>query len=399
MRIGLISALRRTNDGTLRADLALAGRSVLAWQVALLQSLGVERVLCLTDGTAGVSLLPLQHSVEASGGAFHVLKGFTALPALIRAEDDLVILADGLVPSPEVLGALTGGEGTLQRMVAAIPADHALAVDHPEDFERIDAARHWAGVLVMRGAAVQHLADFPEDADAISVLLRLALQAGTPCSDLGLRELVPESWLLADSADAVALHQRSLIAAAAGAADWRAPMTAIAARLVRTLAPRGLEQGGVVAGGLALVLLLGGVMAAAFAPPAAGLILAGLGAFAARVSIDYSALAARLRREGNRGDSASVLAAAVDTLAALALWFALSPWPEWQPLAVLGPLAIGLARLAARGSDTTLGMLASDRASVMLALALPAAFGFLPEALACLALGLLAALLLRASAD
>lgn len=395
MRIGLISALRRTRDGTLRADLALAGRSVLAWQVALLQSLGVERVLCLNDGTSSAALLPMQHSIEASGGAFHVIKGFAALPALVRAEDDLVILTDGLVPNPEVLRALLGGEGALQRLVAAIPADHALAADHPDDFERIDAARHWAGVLVMRGAAVQHLADFPEDADAISVLLRLALQAGTPCSDLAPRELVPESWLLAESTDAVALHQQSLIAGAAEAADLRAPMTALSARLVCALAPRGLERGGVVAGGLALALLLGGVMAAALGLPSGGIFLAGLGAFAARISIDYNAMSARLQRQDYRGGS--VMDTAVDVLAALALWFALAPWPEWQPLAVVGPLVIGLARLATRGSDTALAALASDRGSLLLALVVPAAFGLLPEVLACLALGLLAALLLRAS--
>lgn len=399
MRVGLVSALRRTNEGTLRADLMLAGRSVLGWQVALLQAMGVERVLCLTDGTACTAILPIQHSVEAAGGTFHVLKGFAALPALVRAEGDLIILTDGLVPSPAVMRSLTGGEGALPRVVAAIPADHALANDHPEDFERIDAARHWAGVLAMRGAAVQQLADFPDDADAVSVLLRVALQAGTPVSDLGLRELAPDNWLLATSGENVALHQRALIADAAEGADWRAPITALAAQLVRTLAPRGLEQGGVVAAGAALALLLGGVVAAAFGPPAAGLALAGLGAFAARVSLDYSALAARLQREERPGRKPAVLVAAVDTFAALALWFVLAPWPEWQPLAVLGPLVIGLVRLAAGGGDKVLTILASDRASLLLLLAVPAGFGWLPEALACLALGLLAALLLRASPD
>jgi hypothetical protein len=397
MRIGLISALRRSEDGTLRAELMLAGRSVLVWQVALLQSLGVERVLCLTGGTASAAILPTQHNVEAGGAAFHLLNGFAALPALVRAEDDLVILTDGLVPSIEVLRKLLDRENALQRMVAAIPADHGLAADHPDDFQRIDAARHWAGVLVMRGAAVQHLADFPEDADAIAVLLRLALQAGTPCSDLSLRELAPENWLLATSTESVARHQQALIADSATSADWRAPMVALAARSVHALAPRGLGQGGLVAGGGAAVLLLGGVMAAAFGPPAAGLALAGLGAFAARISLDYSALAARLQRTEQRGGA--VLAAVVDLLAAFALWFALAPWPEWQPLAVLGPLIIGLTRLVARGSDTMLAALGSDRATLLLALALAAAFGLLPVMLACLALGLLAALLLRAPPD
>jgi hypothetical protein len=55
--------------------------------------------------------------------------------------------------------------------------------------------------------------------------------------------------------------------------------------------------------------------------------------------------------------------------------------------------------LVARGSDTILAVLASDRTILLLALALAAAFGLLSVMLACLALGLLAALLLRAPAD
>ena len=396
MRIGLISALRRSADGPLRAELPLAGRSVLAWQVALLQSLGVERVICLTDGAAKLGILSLQHSVEAGGAAFHTLKGFAALPALVRAEDDLIILGDGLVPDPVVVRMMIGGEEALRRVVAAIPADHALAADHPEDFERIDAERHWAGVLAMRGAAVQQLTDFPEDSDAISLLLRLALQAGTPCSDLAPRELVPESWLLADSADTVALHQQALIANAAAAADWRTPMSALAAQAVRAFAPRGLEQGGLVSGAGGLALMLGGVMAAAFGFAAAGLVMGGLGAFACRIALSFSSLSARLRREAESDRVGAALAIAGEGLAALTLWFALAPWPEWQPLAVLGPVLIGLARLASRGRDTPVAAMASDRASLLLALALAAGLGILPEAVACLALGLLAALLLRA---
>ena len=157
MRIGLIAALRHSEEGNLRAALPLAGRSVIAWQAALLQALGVERVLCLTE-TPGGTVIELQHMLEGQGVQFHALRGLAAIPALVRAEDDLVILADGLVPDPSVVRALVGlgvgGEGdeALQRMVATIPADHPLAAAHPEDFERIAAARHWGGVLVMRGA-------------------------------------------------------------------------------------------------------------------------------------------------------------------------------------------------------------------------------------------------------
>lgn len=392
MRIGLIAALRRTDDGALRAALPLAGRSIIAWQAALLQSLGVERVLCLTE-TPGADIITLQHALEGQGVQFHALKGFAMIPALVRAEDDLVIFADGLVPEPSVVRAVLGGGGSLERAVATIPADHPLALAYPEDFERIDAARHWAGVLVMRGAPVQHLSDFPADADAVSLLLRLALQAGTAPRDLSARELVPESWLLAESAAAVAGHESALLARAAPPADWRAPGTALASALVRALVPQGLSQGATIAGGAALVLLLSGMMAAAFAFTATGLALAGLGAFAAQAAANFAALAARLRREEAGGGA--VLAGLRDLLAAITLWFALAPLPEWQALAALGPVVIGLAVLVARSGDNVLAAATDDRASMLVLLALAAAFGLLPEVLACLALGLCAALLLR----
>ncbi|MFM7379161.1 MAG: hypothetical protein ACKO1O_13720 [Erythrobacter sp.] len=402
MRIGLIAALRHSEEGALRAALPLAGRSVIAWQAALLKGLRVERVLCLAE-TPGGTVLELQHRLESEGVQFHALRGLAAIPALVRAEDDLVILADGLVPDPAVVRALVGGEGEapLQRMVATIPADHPLAAAHPEDFERIDAQRHWGGVLVMRGAPAQRLAEFPADADALSLLLRLALQSGTPPCELAARELVPETWLLADSDAAVGRHEDALIAAAAPPADWRAPGTALAGVTVRAAMPHGLEQGPLIAGGAALVLLLGGVMAAAFGLVATGLALGAAGLFGAQVSHGFAALAGRLRREGGAGTGtpAKVLTALCDLLAGATLWFGLAPFPEFQPLAVLGPVAYALARITARGGHSALAAAASDRASLLLALALASAVGLLPHALACLALGLCAALLLRGAKE
>lgn len=395
MRIGLISALQTTVSGTLRAELPLAARSVLARQAAILQDLGAERVLCLCDAPTG-EVLSLQHTIEAGGATFHALQGFTALPALVRAEDDLIILRDGLVPDLTTVRGMVGEGPTLRRMIAALPADHPLATTHPWDFERIDAGRHWAGLLVMRGAAVQELADFPADADAVSVLLRLALQAGTPCRMLSAQELAPETWLLADSPEAVGQHEQALIARAAPGVDWRAPTNALAATLVRALAPRGLGQGSAMAAALAFLLLLGGVSAAALGEAIIGLGLATGGAFAARISMDYAALAARLREVFVVATQRPALEAAFDGLAALTLWFALAPWPAWIPLAACGPLLIGLTRLAARGSKGGLAAIASDRASLLLLLAIAAAFGQLPAAVAALALAIVAAMLLRA---
>lgn len=396
MRIGLIAAREPTPAGNLRAALPLAGQPVLLWQAALLRDLGAQRVICLCHSTGG-AVLALQHFVEGEGAAFHALKGFAALPALVKAEDDLIILRDGLVPDRVVVDSMLGPG--VRRLVAAIPSDHALTATFPDDFERIDAAHHWAGLLVMRGAAVQTLADFPEDADAVSVLLRLALQGGTPRRLLPPGGLLPERWLLADSAETVAGHEQALIAQAAPDGDRRAPLSALAAALVRGMAPRGLKEGAPLGAALALVMMLGAILAAAWKAPVAALSLAAGGAFAAQISGDYARLAARLlRRRAVRVTGPLTLESCIDALAAVTLWFALSPWPQWDALAALGPLLIGLSRLSAK-DRSALGVLASDRAALLLMLAIGAALGLLGEAMAVMALGQLAALLLHRRAD
>lgn len=397
MRVGLIAALRHSEAGGLRAEVPLAGRSVIAWQADILAKLGVERVLCLTaSAPASGEIIALQHAVEGQGRQFHALTGLAAIPALVRAEDDLIIIADGLVPDQDVMQRLLTGAGeTITRGVATIPAAHPLAAAFPDDFERIDAARHWAGVLAMRGAPAQHLADFPDDADTLSLLLRIALQAGTPCRALPDQDLPPHSWLLAADEAALAQHETALIARAAPPSDWRAPLLALGRMIVRGLVPRGLTHGGLVTGGVGLGMLLVGIMLAAFRFATAGLILACLGTFSTQISLAFSALAQGLRHGRQDDVDPRLLGGSADALAGVTLWFALVPWPQWQPLAIIGMVVMLLARLVARQRDALVGVIAADRAFLLFLLALAAAFGLLPLALACLALGLLAALLLH----
>jgi len=399
MRIALISALRRTESGELRAELVLAGQSILAWQVDLLAALGAERVICLCHALEG-EVLSLQHKVEAIGATFHALTGFIGLAALVRAEDDLLILGDGLLPDPLLAQQLVKSDAGWRRAVMCLPDDHGLVVNAPDDFERIDAARHWAGLLVMRGAPVQQLATFPDDADAVSLLLRLALQARTPCHDLGPALLEPGAWVLSDSAAALATHERDLMARAARLHDFRSPMIALADTLVGMLAPRGLREGPVVAGSVALVLALGGIVAAAWGVPAIGLGSAAAAAFSGTIAASYAGLAQRLQRRSEPIPGDAAIRVVLDAMAALTVWFALAPFPEWTALAVCGPLLIGLARLAAREeARAAFSAFWQDRASMLGLLAIAAAAGRLQEATALLAATALSTLLLAKRGD
>ncbi|OBV12529.1 hypothetical protein [Erythrobacter dokdonensis] len=392
MRTALVAALRHSSDGTLRAGLSLAGRTVLARQVDLLRELGCERILCLCEKVDAV-VLQVQADVEASGGTFEALSGFLRLPALVRAEDELVILADGILPDLAPAHALFSAPPL--RFVAALPPTSPLVMRYPQDFERIDAEHHWAGLLAMRGAPVQHLADFPPDSDAISLLLRLALQAGTPFRELPATADAPGQWLLADDSAMVAEQERALIIAATGSSDWRAPATALARIAARRTPPQALEQRSLVAACCGALLLVAGAGLAGWGTPAWGMALASGGALA----MTFAGALGRLRQRlvGKRsgfvtGERAGV---AIDILAALAVLLALAPWPQAEPLAVLGPVTIGLARLLNRWAPSSrLGPLA-ERPVLLTLFALAAGFGLLAKATALVALFLLFGLLLR----
>lgn len=395
MRTALIAALKRTGSGAPRGELALAGRTVLARQVDWLRSIGCERILCLCERADG-EVLRLQREVEAAGGNFQALRGFLHLPALVRAEDELVILADGLLPDPAIAAALMSQGPPPPRFVAALPASSPLVAQHPDDFERIDAQAHWAGLLVMRGAPVQHLADFPPDADAISLLLRLALQAGTPCRALPGEDPAPAGWLLATDETALAAQEQALIIRAAGAPDWHQPSQAIGRIAAHALAPQGLERGPLIAAGAAAALHLGALAAAWWGAGAAALALTGVGALAAALAGSLGRMASELLGGDGRLSRLARLDWAVDVAAAAVLLIVLSPSGAIAPLAMLGPVLVGLARLTP--SDQPLAALA-DRAVLPAALAIAAAFGLLPHVTALFALILLGGLLLRKPAS
>ena len=149
----------------------------------------------------------------------------------------------------------------------------------------------------------------------------------------------------------------------------------------------------------AIVLMLAAVLLAALGWTSPALALASVGAFAARVAAAFSAISEKVRPASHAHARTDALPIVVDLAAAFTLWFALAPWPVWNALAVCGPVVISLARLAERDRGLALAVSASDRAFLLLVLALAAPVGVFAEVLACLALGLLAGLLLRADRD
>lgn len=206
MRLALLSALAGppgtsgTSAGERPAFRRFAGKSVLAHQIDCAAHLGCERVLCLA-AMFGPDLGAAKGYAERVGLRFDIVDSPIRLQASVAAQDEVVLIADGILPDQAMLiENLSGGS-----VVLAFPDEPALE----QGFERLDATRAWSGALRTRGDTVARLADLPPDCDIASALLRLALQTGARVVELDPAPLIEGTW------------QRRVDRQSAQAKEWR----------------------------------------------------------------------------------------------------------------------------------------------------------------------------------
>ncbi|MFU7528584.1 hypothetical protein [Qipengyuania sp. ASV99] len=406
MRTALLSAFKQTDAGELRAGLMLGGRSVLEWQGQLMQSLGCERIICLCE-TPGPAILALQRQVECRGTEFHAVRGNLQLVSLIRADDELVMLMDGLLASADVVRTFAGENDRLEKAIATVPTANSLVNAWPDDFERIDRDRHWAGLAIMRASQVHKLADLPPDSDAMSLLLRLGLQARTECRDIQTLASEDGCWMLASDSDALRRRERALIDSVTEALPWTGPGRALAAVLVRRITPRWLEHGAIVSAGIAAVLLLVGIAFVVGGWDSTGLAATAMGAFVAAVWQTFSDVRAGLWSldQGRNGRAIALLKNTLDAAAALTLILAVGldarsegvlSFPALnQPDIALPILALGIAHQAALATTERSAAFWLDRPLHLALFAAAAVGGFLDEAIALFGLGAMLQLMLH----
>ena len=388
MRVAILSAMHASGEdqaATPRGLLTVAGRSVIALQLEIALRLGCERIVCLSEGL-NEQVLPLLHRAEQGGASFHALSGARALSGLVKAQDELFVFAEGVVPDPRFVGELLGERSG----IIALPAEPGVE----EGYERIDRDHAWAGVARLPGSAVERLAEMPFDVDAVPALLRVGLQSGIRLAPLPKAALNERRWTFlrdehqARSFEAAWLQQR------VSPASFAAPSHAVADRAAISLAPRLLaRRGGAALPFVMGLAALGGAVAAASGQmPVVAFAATGIGAFLLRMGGTLVSLARDDREERwlartlRWGPGALIDATILAAGALVAPPAAISGW-----LFATSCLLLAL-RLAGRWATGGLARTAGDRTLLAGVLVTGAATGQLLPILQGLALATLAIL-------
>lgn len=394
MRIALLSALADpqgaggASAGERAAFRRFAGKTVLSHQIDCAAHLGCERVVCLASGL-GPDLSAARSYCERAGLRFDLVELHLRLIDLITADDEIVVICDGVLPDRAVLvETLAKHPG-----VVAFPADPAIALG----FERIDARLAWSGVLRASGASVARLADLPTDCDLASSLLRIALQMGERVVEIGPAPVADGMW------------QRRVSHRTAAGTEWRwvthqvrpAPFTAPAMALIERVGLRLARDagGGRWARAPHAAAFLGGalaLLAALVGWPVAGLICL----LGASVALAVAGLFARVEALGARprapGHAMTVAAGLRDLLLVALLARLVVTVPSWLGLA-LPVMLVAVLRLGEASSPPRLRALFGDRV-LLIAGFVPVAYsGWATAAVTALTIAGLAGLLLAAA--
>lgn len=239
MRVALLSIIATTadqQDGSGRRGMLPYGGVTLAeMQLSFATALGCEKILCFTDLPAG-QLAGLRKSADRANVQIHAIGSVRQLGLHLDAADELLVIADGLLPASDAAISMLEGNAIL-----ALPADTGVAAG----FERIDLHHAWAGVLIMPGSLVERLHELPEDVDPASALLRIALQAHVPQKFLSGNLIAQNEWGFVRSVgeararERQSLHRASAMTGKGAPSTWLA--TAIAGRWGMALADKGIH--------------------------------------------------------------------------------------------------------------------------------------------------------------
>ena len=167
MRVALITIVEPAGAGAVapRGLLRIGGASIARHQLALALAMECRRVVCLTRSSDD-EVEALRRLADSAGTEFRTVTSPAGIAGQVTGNDELVVIADGLLASPQAARPLLDSE----HAVLVQPAETGI----PAGFERIDLTHAAGGVMRIPGRLVDRLAELPADIDAASVYMNLA---------------------------------------------------------------------------------------------------------------------------------------------------------------------------------------------------------------------------------
>ncbi len=365
MRVALLSLIEQVDDlqgATMPRSLLPFGASSLAdIQLDMALSLGCEKIICIGKGIVP-GLIDLQRAAERAGAQFHLAGGARNLAALVSPADELIVLADGLLPlSEEGRNALSAGYA-----IAVVPVDPGLSFG----FERIDLDRAWAGAMRLPGNLIERLGELPEDVDVASALLRIALQARVPEQVLDTRLMVQGEWTKVRSVEEARSREQIWVSLLCRDEKPFSPSAWLAGRIASRCGPWLMQgRGGSLTLSLAALMLFIAALGLGRAiNPMAGLLLFAAG----MVLLDSGLAVKRLERRRKPGNDlpALLLPRLCDIALVLLLAFAIGPQSDWQARFFVPLVVLSLCTLVPALVQSRWARLIGDRAVLATASAL-----------------------------
>ncbi len=205
----LIAAYSEDESGSLRALLPISGRTLLEYQVRCAAAAGAAPIVIVVDRIP-IALNDVLQTLQHDGLPIVTVSDGAEAASRFEAGELILLIADGLAPSPELLASLAEEE---EPVIVTVPDDPAH-----ERFERIDAVSRWSGVALVDSHTLGATAAMLGDWDLQSTLLRRSLQAGARTVPIAAGAGEP---LLAEAATDLAELERHLMVASRGARrDW-----------------------------------------------------------------------------------------------------------------------------------------------------------------------------------
>jgi hypothetical protein len=205
----LIAAYLEDESGSLRALLPIAGRTLLEYQVRCAAAAGAAPIVVLVERIP-IALNDVLQKLQQDGLPVITVTDAAEAASRFEAGGLLLLVADGLAPSPELLSTLAEEE---EPVIVTVPDDSAH-----ERFERIDAASRWSGVAVVDSQTLRATVSLLGDWDLQSTLLRRSLQDGARLAPIAAG--VGEPLLAQSTADLADLERHLIVSSRGSRNDW-----------------------------------------------------------------------------------------------------------------------------------------------------------------------------------